>query len=158
MAVVIMDRGLDWDHPDFINPDGSTRIKWLYDMSPEHGSPMEFSEAQINAALIGGPPISSRDAVGHGTVGLQVPSVAALAGALQGWRKDHDLEGTVLSQDPVEDEVVVVDGGVTAEHQLPRPARLIQPDTGAMSRRAYRTAGGQRISGPVQRSRRILAV
>ena len=45
-----MDRGIDWDHPDFVNPDGTTRIKWLYDMSPEHPAPVEFSAAQINAA------------------------------------------------------------------------------------------------------------
>src|SRR5436305_13000766 len=47
VAIAIMDRGIDWDHPDFINPDGTTRIKWLYDMSPV--IPVEYSEAQINA-------------------------------------------------------------------------------------------------------------
>jgi hypothetical protein len=26
VAVVVMDRGIDWNHPDFINPDGTTRI------------------------------------------------------------------------------------------------------------------------------------
>ncbi len=82
-TVVIMDRGIDWDHPDFIKPDGTTRIKWLYDMSPEHPAPVEYSEAQINAALSGGPPINSRDAVGHGTVtaGLAAGNGAAVAGS-----------------------------------------------------------------------------
>src|SRR6059036_1926332 len=59
VAIAIMDRGIDWDHPDFINPDGTTRIKWLYDMSPV--IPVEYSEAQINAALHGGPTINERD-------------------------------------------------------------------------------------------------
>jgi minor extracellular serine protease Vpr len=82
-TVVIMDRGIDWDHPDFIKPDGTTRIKWLYDMSPEHPSPIEYSEVQINAALAGGPPINSRDAVGHGTVtaGLAAGNGAAVTGS-----------------------------------------------------------------------------
>jgi hypothetical protein len=83
VSVVVMDRGIDWDHPDFINPDGTTRIKWLYDMSPDHPTPVEYSEAQINAALAGGPAINERDAVGHGTVttGLAAGNGRAVTGA-----------------------------------------------------------------------------
>ena len=33
VIVAILDRGIDWQHPDFIKPDGTTRIKWLLDMS-----------------------------------------------------------------------------------------------------------------------------
>ncbi len=79
VTVAILDRGIDWRHPDFIKPDGTTRIKWILDMSgqnlcgpgipPGPGSPppVEYTEAQINAALSGGPTINTRDAVGHGT-------------------------------------------------------------------------------------------
>ncbi|RIK88922.1 MAG: hypothetical protein DCC67_00100 [Planctomycetota bacterium] len=94
VTVVIMDRGIDWDHPDFIKPDGTTRIKWLYDMSPDHSQPVEFSQAQINAALTGGPPIASRDAVGHGTVttGLAAGNGRAVpGGAFRGMAPEADL-------------------------------------------------------------------
>ena len=73
VTVVIMDRGIDWDHPDFINLDGSTRIKGILDMTGQNwcseGNPLavEYTEAQINEALAGGDPIAHRDAVGHGT-------------------------------------------------------------------------------------------
>lgn len=78
VVVAIMDRGIDWRHPDFIKPDGNTRIKFLLDMTgptsyyycddPARPVAAEYTEAEINAALHGGPPIDSRDAVGHGTV------------------------------------------------------------------------------------------
>jgi len=78
VVVAILDRGIDWRHPDFIKPDGNTRIKFLLDMTgptdyyycgdPARPVAVEYTEADINAALHGGPPIDSRDAVGHGTV------------------------------------------------------------------------------------------
>jgi len=74
VTVAILDRGIDWSHPDFIKPDGTTRIKWLLDMTgyslcdPGNPTAIEYTEAQINDALTGGPTINSRDAVGHGTV------------------------------------------------------------------------------------------
>src|SRR5260370_6629811 len=73
VTVAILDRGIDWRHPDFVKADGTTRIKWMLDMSgqnlcdPANAPPVEYTEAQINAALAGGPPIPERDAVGHGT-------------------------------------------------------------------------------------------
>src|SRR5215471_17292389 len=73
VTVAVLDRGIDWRNPDFIKGGGTTRIKWMLDMSgqnlcnPSNPSPVEFTETQINAALSGGPPINERDAVGHGT-------------------------------------------------------------------------------------------
>lgn len=73
VTIAVLDRGIDWSHPDFIHPDGSTRIAWMLDQSgfslcdPGNPSPVEYSAAQINAALGGGPPVALRDAVGHGT-------------------------------------------------------------------------------------------
>ncbi len=73
VVIAILDRGIDWSHPDFINPDGTTRIQWMLDMSgfnlcdPGNPPPVEYSEEEINAALSGGPALPFRDAVGHGT-------------------------------------------------------------------------------------------
>lgn len=73
VIVAILDRGIDYSHPDFRHPDGTTRIKWMLDMTGQNlcsggATPVEYTEDQINAALQGGAPISERDAVGHGTV------------------------------------------------------------------------------------------
>ncbi len=73
VTVAVLDRGIDWQHPDFVNADGTTRIKWLLDMSgfnlcdAGNPPPVEYTEAEINAALAGGPALPFRDAVGHGT-------------------------------------------------------------------------------------------
>lgn len=90
VTVVILDRGIDWRHPDFLNPDGSTRIKWILDMTgqtnwcaPGQPEPVEYSEADINAALQDGMTLPHRDAVGHGTAtaGMAAGNGSALPGA-----------------------------------------------------------------------------
>ena len=74
VIVAIMDRGIDYTHPDFRNPDGTTRIKMMWDMSaqnlcaPGNPFPIVYTEAQINTALQNNAPLGERDAVGHGTV------------------------------------------------------------------------------------------
>lgn len=63
VIVGVIDSGIDPFHPDFINPDGTTRIKYLLDLSdpgdpdsdgslngPVYGGTV-YTEAQINAAL-----------------------------------------------------------------------------------------------------------
>lgn len=74
VAVVVIDRGIDWTHPDFRNNDGSTRILGMLDMSGQsycsagNPAPVEYTQVQINNALNGGPTLAERDAVGHGTL------------------------------------------------------------------------------------------
>jgi subtilisin family serine protease len=74
VVIAILDRGIQWQNPDFINASGRTRIKWLLDMSGQNwcdsNNPdyVEYSENQINLALAGGKALKTRDAVGHGTV------------------------------------------------------------------------------------------
>ena len=76
VAVAILDRGIDWTHPDFRNADGSTRIAYIFDMTDNSGANAAgnsygvgtiYTRAQIDAALNGGPALATRDAVGHGT-------------------------------------------------------------------------------------------
>lgn len=76
VIVAIIDRGIDWRNNDFRNEDGSTRIKYIFDLTDNTGANAPgntygvgtiYTEAQINAALTGGPALVTRDAVGHGT-------------------------------------------------------------------------------------------
>lgn len=78
--VAVIDTGVDFTHQDFRNPDGTTRIKYICDQTdPPQGGDLTcpgggtsnggtlWTEAQINAALTGGPPVRQRDTNGHGT-------------------------------------------------------------------------------------------
>lgn len=76
VIVAVLDRGIDWKNDDFRNEDGTTRIKWIFDLSDDSGANAPdnsygmgtiYTEAQINAALTGGPTLATRDAVGHGS-------------------------------------------------------------------------------------------
>jgi subtilisin family serine protease len=115
VTVGILDRGIDWRNPDFIKADGTTRIKWILDMSgqnlcdPSNPPPAEYTEAQINAALAGGPPINERDAVGHGTAtaGVAAGNGGAFAnGRYRGMAPEADLIIVKLSSEgaPAHDE------------------------------------------------------
>lgn len=76
VIVAIIDRGIDWTNNDFRNDDGTTRIKYIFDLMDNTGANAPgntygvgtiYTEAQINAALSGGPALATRDAVGHGS-------------------------------------------------------------------------------------------
>lgn len=100
VIIAILDRGIQWQNPDFVKPDGTTRIRYMLDMTgqnycdPSNPAPVEYTAAQINAALNGGPTIPERDAVGHGTVtaGIAAGNGRAFAnGKYKGFAPDADL-------------------------------------------------------------------
>ena len=71
-----IERGVDYTHPAFINPDGTTRIAYIYDMvnpagasapNNPYGRGTIFTEADINASLTNGGPLITNDRHGHGT-------------------------------------------------------------------------------------------
>ena len=111
VTIAILDRGIDWTHPDFIKPDGTTRIKWILDMTGQKNwctasnpEPVEYTEAQINAALRGGPKINTRDAVGHGTntAGVAAGNGRAFAnGKYAGFAPEADLIIVKMTSDGV---------------------------------------------------------
>lgn len=124
VVVAIFDRGIDWRHPDFIKPDGTTRIKFLLDMTsdnyyycdPSRPPSVEYTEAQINDALAGGPDINSRDANGHGTVSAGVAAGNGSAFA----------DGRYTGMAPGADLIIVkITGGAAAHHDQPAETPFI---------------------------------
>lgn len=100
VTVVVLDRGLDLTHADFRHPDGTTRVRWLLDMTGQNLCPgipasVEYDEAQINASLDGsGPAVNSTDRVGHGTATTGVAAgngSAFAAGKYRGMAPEADL-------------------------------------------------------------------
>jgi subtilisin family serine protease len=74
VLVGVIDSGIDWRHDDFRNPDGTTRIKAIWDAFGTGSAPpdgfaygAEWTESAINAALLGGPVVTQQDTDGHGT-------------------------------------------------------------------------------------------
>lgn len=84
--VALIDSGIDYFHPDFRKPDGSTRIEWLLDEG------VEYSSSQINAALRAPSReeayaiVPMRDVSGHGThvAGIAAGNGAASMGQYRG--------------------------------------------------------------------------
>lgn len=80
ILIAVIDSGVDYTHPDFRNPDGSTRILAVWDQSVPGNPPAgynlgtEYTKAQIDEALRSGTPLPIRDLSGHGT---QVLGIAA---------------------------------------------------------------------------------
>lgn len=72
--IAILDSGIDYAHPDFIAPDGHSRILYLWDQTGGIQPPPEgfrigslYTRDMIDAALTDSSLVPSHDAVGHGT-------------------------------------------------------------------------------------------
>lgn len=83
VLIGFLDSGIDYTHPAFRNPDGTTRIARIWDQTDQSGTPpegffygSEYTDSMLNEALLSGDPLSlvpERDESGHGT------SVAGIA-------------------------------------------------------------------------------
>lgn len=126
ILVAVIDSGVDYFHPDFRNPDGSTRILSLWDQTVAGNPPQgyelgtEFTREQLNQALSqptkeeGYRLVPSRDVSGHGT---QVLGIAAGNGAASG-----GMYRGVASQSPI----LVVKLGLPEPDSFPRTTELMQ--------------------------------
>lgn len=101
ILIAIIDSGIDVNHPDFRNPDGSTRILALWDQTlPTNASSGKyrlgeiFSREQINEILMTQNEfLASTDRSGHGThvAGICAGNGAASNGRLSGVAPDASL-------------------------------------------------------------------
>ena len=109
VIVGIIDSGIDYNHPDFKNPDGTTRILYIWDQTTAANPPgtnppagfaagVEYTADMLNAALKDRFPnniIPRLDTVGHGTA---VASVAAGNGRASGGRnKGVAYEASIIA-------------------------------------------------------------
>lgn len=109
--MAVLDSGVDIQHPEFLNPDGSTRIAALWDQTIEGNPPegyargTEYTKAQIDEALRDGEQILSRDSSGHGT------GVLAVAAGNRGVARDS--------------EILVVKLGTPSQNGFPKTTELM---------------------------------
>lgn len=122
--VCIIDSGIDYEHPDFRNADGSTRILSLWDQTVTGNPPQgyligtEYTREDINEALASGSDafsiVRSRDLSGHGTA---VAGIAAGNGRASGGRN----RGVATESD-----LIVVKLGNPRAESFPRTTELLQ--------------------------------
>jgi len=75
VLVIMIDRGIDYTHTDFLDEEGNTRLAYIYDMvdptganDPDnpYGVGTIFTAEQINQAIANNSPALSTDRYGHG--------------------------------------------------------------------------------------------
>lgn len=105
VLVACIDSGIDYSHPDFRNPDGSSRILRLWDQTIQGNPPRgyflgtEYTKEQIDLALKQDNKremeeiVPSRDLSGHGTgvMGIAAGNGAASQGVYRGVAYKSDL-------------------------------------------------------------------
>lgn len=111
VVVGIIDTGLDHNHPDFENANGTTRVAWYWDQGvsgsgapPEFGYGREWNSTQINAGQI-----NVTDNTGHGTtVAAAAASNGLATGKHKGVAPSSDL--IIINQGSANFRSAVVDG------------------------------------------------
>ncbi len=102
VIIAVIDSGIDYTHPDFRNPDGSSRILYLWDQTAT-GSPPEgfrdghlYTKEDIDRALMSANPLSivpEQDFIGHGTAvaGIAAGNGESSGGVERGAAPEADL-------------------------------------------------------------------
>lgn len=132
ILVAVIDSGVDYTHPDFRNPDGSSRIFAIWDQSvpgsPPEGFALgtEYTKEQIDESLRSGVPLPTRDVSGHGTEVLGIAAGngrASLRDAQN--RPDAQQFGPERGVAPLA-HILVVKLGNPREDAFPRTTELMQ--------------------------------
>lgn len=109
VVVVIIDRGIDYRHPDFLDENGNTRLAYIYDMidptgaGNPYGVGTIFNRAEIDAALDNNDPPLSTDRYGHGTAtnGIVAGNGSGTAGLqFQGVAPNATIISIKITHDP----------------------------------------------------------
>jgi len=123
--VVMIDRGIDYHHPAYLKPDGTTRLAYVFDMingddGNAYGVGQVLDEDDINGDLMtDGPPLSN-DNHGHGTA-----TTGIIAGNGDGANNDDFTgvapEATIIS-------IKLVQDGFPAAGGAPGEVGFFNPD------------------------------
>jgi subtilisin family serine protease len=108
-TVAVIDSGIDYTHPDFRKPDGTTRITHLWDMTAPGTPPPGFAHGhlytadRLNGALAAPNPhavIPQIDTIGHGTAvaGVAAGNGASSGGKEKGVAPEADIVAVKLGQ------------------------------------------------------------
>ena len=116
----IIDSGIDYTHPDFLNDDNTSRILYVWDQSvdgiPPNGfrSGTEYSKEDIDNSLNTGERLNFQDVIGHGT---------AVAGIAAGNGKSSNGREKGISP---ESSLIVVKLGGRGNGAFPRTSEVMR--------------------------------
>ncbi|SEQ15525.1 S8 family peptidase [Neolewinella agarilytica] len=126
VLVVMIDRGIDYHHPAYLNADGTTRLAYVFDMiNGNDGNPYGVGQildrAAINNDLMtDGPPLSN-DNHGHGTA-----TTGIIAG--NGGGSDGSDQFTGVAPEATIISIKLVQDGFPAAGGSPGEAGFFNPD------------------------------
>jgi len=152
VIVGIYDSGIDWSHPDFIRPDGTSRILFLWDQTLGDGpSPSgfgygtEYTQSGIDEEIASpAERIRSRDGWGHGT---HVAGIAAGSGRATG----NGLPAGVYVGIAPDADLIVVKGddyGTATDDRILDGLDYIFRKAGALNRPAVANLSLGKQQGP----------
>ena len=125
VLMAVIDSGIDYTRADFRNPDGTTRIRFLWDQTNASGpapegflSGREYTEAELNEALRTDSRLPVTDSSGHGT------AVAGIAVALN---RQTGYEGAAPGC-----SLLAVKLGTPSEGGFPRTTEIMRAVTYAL--------------------------